>query len=100
MRPFSPQQAKALQVKRFNFAVYRVLFRMFQSDGASFALFVNDQVVRFANPEAGYFDLVAKKRAADFIGIYNGHSNLEEIIAAMKPRFSDDAELIGSHLHV
>lgn len=100
MADISKRDAEVLNVNRFNYAVYRVLLRMLKSGDAKFAAFVRDQVVHFVNPEADYYEAVMKEDWPAFVGVFNNSSDVEQIIAALKPHFVEERGLIESHLYV
>lgn len=100
MKQITLQEADALGFKRFNYAIYRVTLQMLYSKHKSFAVFVEDKAVHFANPESDYFESVLAERRNGFVGIFNWHSDVEEIIAGLKKHFKEEVELPESHLYI
>jgi hypothetical protein len=98
MADISKRDAEVLNAKRFNYAVYRVLLRMLKS-GGKFAVFARDQVVHFSNPEADNYHVVMKEEWPSFVGVFSADSDLEQIVAALKPHFTEERGLIESHLY-
>lgn len=100
MADISKRKSKTLNANRFNYAIYRVLLRMMRQRDASFAVFVRDQVVHFMDTEADYYEAALRRDAGSFAGVFCGSSDVEEIIAALKPHFTEERALIESHLYV
>lgn len=99
MKEMTQQVADERGIKRLNYALYRVMFRMMRSD-ADFAVFVREQSIHFMNPTSQNFERDMANPVNGFVGVYNSKSDIADVVTALKGRFAEERGLIESHLYV